>query len=70
MDNTMKEYEHRQLELCVNMNVKLVRNMYSPKLRLLAQVGLLPRTTATLPSVLGGVIRIPLAGHLRVPLVR
>ena len=26
----MKEYEHRQLESCVNMNVKSMRNTYSP----------------------------------------
>ena len=31
MDNTVKEYEQRQLEQCVNMNVRSVGNMYLPQ---------------------------------------
>ena len=42
---------------CVNMNVMSVRNTYSPKLRLLAQLGLLPWMILTKPKVIMGVIR-------------
>ena len=48
----------------VSMNIKLVRNTYSPKFRLLAQVGLLPRREITSSGVLRSVLRVPLLGEL------
>ena len=52
------------------MNVKSVRNTYSPKLRLLALVVLGPWLKAALSGVRRSVIWVPLVGDLlRIPLI-